>query len=49
LDAIDVLQANNRGFISAAKMYEAGEELTFDYGLVNPEVKLLLSHSLSIA
>eukprot|EP00294_Goniomonas_avonlea_P002125 CAMPEP_0114555954 /NCGR_PEP_ID=MMETSP0114-20121206/9022_1 /TAXON_ID=31324 /ORGANISM="Goniomonas sp, Strain m" /LENGTH=303 /DNA_ID=CAMNT_0001741109 /DNA_START=13 /DNA_END=924 /DNA_ORIENTATION=- len=31
-------KANNRGFISAAKMYEAGEELTFDYGLVNPEV-----------
>jgi hypothetical protein len=31
-------QATNRGFISAAKEYQAGEELTFDYGLLNDAV-----------
>ena len=33
-----VAQATNRGFISAAKEYQAGEELTFDYGLLNDAV-----------
>ena len=33
-----LLQATNRGFISAAKEYQAGEELTFDYGLLNDAV-----------
>lgn len=31
-------KASNRGFISAAKEYQAGEELTFDYGLLNDAV-----------
>jgi len=31
-------KATNRGFISAAKEYQAGEELTFDYGLLNDAV-----------
>ncbi len=31
-------KASNRGFISAAKEYNAGEELTFDYGLLNDAV-----------
>ena len=37
--AVDTIaQATNRGFISAAKEYQAGEELTFDYGLLNDAV-----------
>jgi hypothetical protein len=31
-------KASNRGFISAAKEYQAGEELTFDYGLLNDAI-----------
>jgi histone-lysine N-methyltransferase SETD3 len=31
-------KAINRGFISAAKEYQSGEELTFDYGLLNDAV-----------
>ena len=30
-------KASNRGFISAAKEYQAGEELVLDYGLLNDE------------
>lgn len=31
-------KASNRGFISAAKEYQAGEELSFDYGLLNDAI-----------